>query len=125
MNFSQMCDVVVEHERVCECCPYNVECSKGVTGGPNGPYYPPCADCGYEHILNEDLVVETYRGICVDRLNERAPLPWQIEEDDLSGYVVAADGTKLFGGEISEGRVSATDPVIRTLIELVNSFSTN
>lgn len=121
-TYAEKCEVVAENERACECCPYGDSCSRGVTGGPNGDYYPPCADCGLESILTKNLVTAMYTRIRLDELEDVAPLPWHIEEDDMDGWVCDANNTKLFGGENNEGRVSATDPVIAALVNLLNSM---
>lgn len=44
----------LEGEDCCPYCPYKDECSGGVTGGPNGPIYPYCADCDIHEKLNKE-----------------------------------------------------------------------
>lgn len=44
MDYNLMLDVISEEGRVCEVCRYEHICYGGVSGGPNGPIYPPCAD---------------------------------------------------------------------------------
>lgn len=44
----------LEGEDCCPYCPYNNECSGGVTGGPNGPIYPYCADHDIHKKLNKE-----------------------------------------------------------------------
>ena len=44
----------LEGEDCCPYCPYNNECSGGVTGGPNGPIYPYCADYDIHEKLNKE-----------------------------------------------------------------------
>ena len=34
----------LDGEEVCKYCGYSPNCPGGVSGGPNGPIYPPCAD---------------------------------------------------------------------------------
>jgi len=50
------------------------------------------------------------------------PTPWQIESDSLDGYVVDADGKRIFGGEYGEGYVSKNDKNIVALVDVVNSL---
>ena len=44
----------LEGEDCCPYCPYRDECSRGVTGGPDGPIYPYCADCDIHEKLNKE-----------------------------------------------------------------------
>lgn len=66
-----------------------------------------------ESILNAYSVVG-------QTLNSIAPLPWSVKEDDISGYIVDAEGNWIFGGEIDAGMVSAKDPVVAALLGTVN-----
>ena len=50
------------------------------------------------------------------------PAPWKIESDDLDGYVVDANGKKIFGGECGEGYVSENDKDIVALVDVINSL---
>lgn len=47
-----------EHDRWCNYCKYSYECSGGVSGSPNGPTYPPCADGDLDMFLDEDELIE-------------------------------------------------------------------
>jgi hypothetical protein len=51
------------------------------------------------------------------------PAPWRIYDNGFDGYVQDANGYKLFGGEPSEGRVSAKDKGIVALVDVINSLS--
>ena len=44
----------LEGEDCCPYCPYNNECSGGVTGGPDGPIHPYCADHDIHEKLNKE-----------------------------------------------------------------------
>lgn len=46
----------LEGEELCVYCVHNSYCSHGVTGTPNGPSYPPCAD----GLTIEDFDLESY-----------------------------------------------------------------
>ena len=60
----KMFEVVTEHDRLCDACKYQYDgCSGGVTGGPNGPIYPPCCDSDPEKYVDEDYLRETYEEI--------------------------------------------------------------
>lgn len=48
----------LEGEDCCPYCPYNNECSGGVTGGPDGPIYPYCADYDIHEKLNKEAFFE-------------------------------------------------------------------
>lgn len=42
----------------CGYCHFSDDCKHGVSGGPNGPIYPPCVDCDYEYYIDADLLLE-------------------------------------------------------------------
>ncbi len=43
----------------CRYCIFNDDCARGVTGGPDGPIFPPCADGDYlENCLDTDALME-------------------------------------------------------------------
>ncbi len=42
----------------CKYCKYDSNCNHGVTGGPNGPIYPPCADSDIEKLLDTESLLE-------------------------------------------------------------------
>lgn len=46
----------LDGDELCKYCEYNGDCPHGVTGGPNGPIYPPCAD----GLDEDDFDLETY-----------------------------------------------------------------
>lgn len=58
MTFQQAIEVLLEHENACNVCRYYDTCNGGVTGGPDGPIYPPCCDAGYESLLYEEDAIE-------------------------------------------------------------------
>ena len=63
----KMLETVDDHERRCDACKHqNDGCAGGVTGGPNGPIYPPCSDLGPEEYIDEDLLKEVYDEITED-----------------------------------------------------------
>ena len=66
MSFSQAIEVLTEHELACEVCRYDGLCRRGVTGGPNGPIYPPCCDTDLTDLLHEDEAIELAEEICND-----------------------------------------------------------
>lgn len=51
----------LEGEDCCEYCPYRDECH-GITGGPNGPIYPYCADNNIYAVLDYEKFKEDYLG---------------------------------------------------------------
>lgn len=46
---------------ICRYCLYNIDCGRGVKGGPNGPIYPPCADRDYELYLDIESIIQDMR----------------------------------------------------------------
>lgn len=62
-HLKKAADVVIEHERACDCCTYKdngCDGSGGVRGGPNGPIYPPCCDHDPLSYMDQDLIAEVY-----------------------------------------------------------------
>ena len=63
-GLQELAEIVLEHERACDACSYqHLGCSGGsggISGGPNGPIYPPC--CSHDPLtyMDEDLIVEVY-----------------------------------------------------------------
>ncbi len=46
-------------EDYCSYCIYDTDCDRGVTGGPNGPIFPPCCDSDFrEELLDADALLE-------------------------------------------------------------------
>lgn len=41
-----------ESETKCKYCNISDECSNGVSGGPNGPIYPPCCNGDISYMIN-------------------------------------------------------------------------
>ena len=66
LDFKTAIDILLEHEQVCSACRYEDVCKKGVSGGPNGPIYPPCCDAGYEELLYEYDAIELAEEIVND-----------------------------------------------------------
>lgn len=63
-DFKRMVEAVADHERICDACKHQHDgCGGGVTGGPNGPIYPPCCDSGPESYVDEDYLREVYEEI--------------------------------------------------------------
>ena len=58
-----------------------------------------------------------------DYLFKMHPAPWRIHDNGFDGYVVDANGCRIFGGEPCEGRVSEDDPEIVALIDVINSLA--
>lgn len=56
--------IIEEHdpEELCGYCIYGIDCEGGVTGGPNGPIYPPCDDSDPEHWFDIDAYKENKKG---------------------------------------------------------------
>lgn len=46
----------IDTEELCKYCSYASECTGGVTGGPNGPIYPPC----YDGLDEDDFDLDSY-----------------------------------------------------------------
>lgn len=63
-DYNEMLEVIAENDRLCDCCRLAYEgCAKGVTGGPNGPIFPACADrdANFESgLFEEDDIIEVY-----------------------------------------------------------------
>lgn len=60
-DLNKMVEVILDYERACDACTYKYDgCSGGISGGPNGPIYPPCAEHDPTQYLDEDLIVEVY-----------------------------------------------------------------
>lgn len=51
------------------------------------------------------------------------PAPWSFRTDSLSGCVVDANGSFIFGGENNEGRVDERDADIVALVDVINSLA--
>lgn len=51
---------VNEHDgdELCKYCRHDDVCSHGVSGGPNGPIFPPCADGDLDMWLDENVLIE-------------------------------------------------------------------
>ena len=56
----EMLKVIEEEDRTCDCCIYEINCPKGVSGSPNGVIFPPCID---GEIYDEELIKEVYQEI--------------------------------------------------------------
>lgn len=71
-ELNTMLDVVEKHNQLCIICQYFIECN-GLTQGPNGPLYPPCADRGSAFdsgFFDEDDIIEIYEDIIEGERNE-------------------------------------------------------
>ena len=44
----------LDGDELCRYCKYELDCSGGVSGGPNGPIYPPCSDGDIESVIDID-----------------------------------------------------------------------
>ncbi len=64
-NIKEIIDSL-DGEELCRYCVYSTDCSKGVTGGPNGPIYPPCASGG---LTEDDFDMDLYLQD-MEKLNE-------------------------------------------------------
>lgn len=64
-ELNAMLDVIAERDQLCIVCKYYIDCH-GLTQGPNGPIYPPCADRGTgfdSGLFSERDIVEWYEDI--------------------------------------------------------------
>ena len=60
-SLKEMAEVILGHERACDACSYkHYGCSGGISGGPNGPIYPPCAEHDPTWYMDEDRIVKVY-----------------------------------------------------------------
>lgn len=57
------------------------------------------------------------------KLFKIAPAPWSICEYGIDGYVVDANGKKIFGGELGEGYVGKDDAEIVALVDTINALA--
>lgn len=48
----------LDPDEICKYCIYEFDCGKEVTGGPNGPIYPPCIDCNLEDLIDIDTCIK-------------------------------------------------------------------
>lgn len=49
----ELLDLFEQHEQpLCDICSLRSGCPCGVTGGPNGPYYPACADTDPRQLID-------------------------------------------------------------------------
>lgn len=55
-NIKEIIDSL-DAEELCRYCLHGSDCSKGVTGGPNGPIFPPCASAG---LTEDDFDIDLY-----------------------------------------------------------------
>lgn len=89
--YEYMLQIIFDHERHCDICHYRLEgCNGGVSGGPNGPIYPPCADKDIDLWVDEDLVEEVYNEI----LEEEMIMIKKVGFYDPTTVVFWEDGTK-------------------------------
>lgn len=44
-------------DNYCEYCIYHDDCPGGVSGGPNGPFYPPCCGTEMSELLDTDAIL--------------------------------------------------------------------
>lgn len=66
-DFKMMVEAVIDHDRLCDACKYQHDgCNGGVSGGPNGPVYPPCADLEPESYVDDDYLREVYEEIVAE-----------------------------------------------------------
>lgn len=56
-----MLDKILHEDLCCKVCQYQYDCNGGVSGGPSGPIYPPCADKDYDLWVDDDLIEEVYQ----------------------------------------------------------------
>lgn len=61
ITLDEMKEELEDAELLCKCCFYKDECSGGVTGGPNGPIYPPC--CDSDNCFDKDEIVKEYKAM--------------------------------------------------------------
>ena len=55
-------------------------------------------------------------------MNEHSPEPWKWQETGpIDAHIVARDGTRVIGGEASEGYVFEDDPNIQRIVACVNA----
>lgn len=70
-SFEKMVEAVNDCERLCDVCIYHAEgCNGGVSGGPTGPIYPPCADGDYWGFVDEEMLRGVYSDIMEEKGNE-------------------------------------------------------
>lgn len=62
-DFGKMLEAVINHDMLCDVCRFRRYGCGGLTPGPNGPIYPPCADGDPENYVDEDSLQEIYREI--------------------------------------------------------------
>ncbi len=57
-------------DSLCGVCMYENNCSRGVSGGPNGPIYPPCADGDDpSYYIDEDALQEAVDAYTIGELD--------------------------------------------------------
>ena len=64
MSFADAIEVLENIGQLCCVCRYDTCCNHGVTGGPNGPIFPPCCDEDISDLLYEDEAIEMAKEIC-------------------------------------------------------------
>lgn len=64
-DYKDACDTCANHagDDYCEYCICNYGCPRGVTGGPNGPIYSPCADRDISVMLDLDALLEDLKHV--------------------------------------------------------------
>ncbi len=50
-----------------------------------------------------------------------SPEPWKYQGDDFYGYIVAADGDQVAGGQNYEGALGEDDPNVVRILSCVNA----
>lgn len=64
-TLEKMAKTLENEEKLCECCWYETVCSGGVSGGPNGPIFPPCCD-GF--CFDHEAIYENYYNWLKERM---------------------------------------------------------
>lgn len=66
LTITEAIDILLEHDAICPVCNYSFDCTGGVSGGPNGPIYPPCSDGDYERLVDEEDAINLAEEFCND-----------------------------------------------------------
>lgn len=69
----ELLDLFEQHEQpLCDICRLRSDCPQGVTGDPNGPHYPACADADPRQLIDVSQAARLALELLVDDANDHS-----------------------------------------------------